>query len=106
MAKFRHAGIPWLCHVRREVGDLVHFWPLDGWEIPEDRSVIAEVYPPVFRNRYPREDRTPDQQDAYSVARWLKEMCENGFLGRYLDLPLTQEEREVARLEGWMLGVA
>lgn len=87
VAKSTHAGIPWLWHIRSRVGDLVHFWLLDGWEIPEDRSVIAEVYPSIFRNRYPREGRSPDEHDAYSVARWLKETCDNGFLERYLDPP-------------------
>ena len=106
VAKSTHAGIPWLWHIRREVGDLVHFWPFDGWEAPTGRSVIAEAYPSIFRSRYPREDRSPDQQDAYSVARWLIETCENDFLERYLDPPLTPEERGVAMLEGWILGVA
>jgi hypothetical protein len=31
---------------------LIHFWPFDGWAVPEDRSVIAEVCPSIFRNRY------------------------------------------------------
>ena len=43
-------------------------------EIRKGRSVIAEVFPPMLRNWYAREDRTVDQQDAYAVARWLKEM--------------------------------
>lgn len=105
VAKSTHAGMPWLWHTRNEVGDRVHFWPFDGWEIPAGRSVIAEVYPSVFRNRYRRDDRTSDEQDAYSTARWLKETCENGFLARYLSPPLTDQERRVAELEGWILGV-
>jgi len=68
--------------------------------------VIAEVYPSILRNRYPREGRTPDEHDAYSVARWLMETCERGHLGRYLNPPLTDKEREVAELEGWILGIA
>lgn len=50
-------------------------------------------------------DRTLDEQDAYSVCRWLKETCEGGFLDRYLHPPLTKDEWEVAGLEGWILGV-
>lgn len=68
--------------------------------------MIAEVYSSILRNRYPTQDRTADEHDAYSVARWLKEMCEGGFLGRYLDPPLTEEQRGVAMLEGWILGIA
>lgn len=105
VAKSTHAGLPWLLHIRKEVGDLVHFWPFDGWQVSNDKSVIAEVYPSIFRNRYPREDRTADQQDACAIARWLTEMDERGFLDRYFDPPLTDEERNVADLEGWILGI-
>jgi len=99
-----HAGIPWLHHIRRHVGDRVHFWPFDGWEIPLGRAVIAEVYPALFWKRYPTVLKD-HQRDAYSVARWLKETCERGILERYLHPPLTEEERKVAELEGWILGV-
>ena len=105
VAKSTHAGIPWLWHIRNQVGERVHFWPFDGWEIPEGRSVIAEVFPSVFRNRCDSENRTTGEQDAYAVARWLQETCERGFLERYLDPPLTDEERKIAMLEGWMLGI-
>ena len=86
------------------LGDLVHFWPFDGWQVPKDKSVIAEVYPSIFRNRHPRENRTADQQDAYAITRWLTEMDERGALGLYFSPPLTDEERQVADLEGWILG--
>lgn len=105
VARSTHAGLPWLLHIRREVGDLVHFWPFDGWQIANNKSVIAEVYPFIFRHRYPQERRTYDQHDAYSTARWLKETEERGFLERYLDPPLTDEERKIADLEGWILGI-
>lgn len=89
-----------------EVGDKVHFWPFDGWDIPTNSSVIAAVYPSIFRNRYAREDRNGDQQDAYAIARWLKEIDERGFLERYFHPPLTDEEQRIAELEGWILGIA
>jgi len=81
VAKSTHAGIPWLWHIRKAVGDRMHFWPFDGWAVPRAKSVIAEVYPSIFRGRYPREDRTVDEQDAYATARWLQETCERGFPG-------------------------
>jgi hypothetical protein len=83
----------------------VHFWPFDGWEVPDGKSVIAEIYPSIFKNRFPREDRTTDQQDAYCVARWLTETDRRGLLDRYFDPPLTDEERQIANLEGWILGI-
>jgi hypothetical protein len=47
------------------------------------------------------------QQDAYAVARWLKEVD----LGMAIDdvyfgPPMTGKEEETAELEGWILGVA
>ena len=89
---------------------MLHFWPFDGWAVPDGKSVVAEVYPSIFRNRYPGStgtiERTPDQQDAYAVARWLEENTRWGFLRRYLSPPLTEAERRVAEREGWILGVA
>ena len=105
VAKSTHAGLPWLLHVRREVGDHLHFWPFDGWEVPGDKSVIAEVYPSLFRNRYPRANRTVDQQDAYATARWLFEMDRRGALSRYFTPPLSESEVSIAEREGWILGV-
>ena len=105
VAKSSHAGIPWLWWLRREAGDRLHFWPFDGWEPAPGKSVIAEIYPSIFRNRYPREDRTPDEQDAYATARWMAEMAERGALAGYFDPPLDPAERAVANLEGWILGV-
>ena len=105
VAKSTHAGLPWLRRIRAEVGDKVHFWPFDGWGVPEDKSVIAEVYPSVLRNRYARGDRTAHQQDAYCVARWLTEADERGFVSQYFQPSLTDEEREIADLEGWILRI-
>jgi hypothetical protein len=49
VAKSTHAGIPWLRFIRRRLGDRVHFWPFDGWDIPGGRSAVAEVYPSLWR---------------------------------------------------------
>lgn len=54
VARSTHAGLPWLLHIRREVGDLVHFWPFDGWQFPKEKNVIAEVSPLIFRHRHPQ----------------------------------------------------
>jgi hypothetical protein len=105
VAKSTHAGIPWLRFLRRERGEQLFFWPFDGWQPPEGKSVIAEVYPSIFRNRYPKEERTPDEQDAYAVTRWLEGTSRMGLLDRYFNLPLTLSERRMAALEGWILGI-
>ena len=50
VAKSTHAGIPWLLFIRQRPGECVHFWPLDGWDIPAGRSAVTEVYPAVRPN--------------------------------------------------------
>lgn len=105
VAKSTHAGIPWLLRIRNDLGDRIHFWPFDGWIPLEGKSVIAEIYPSIFRNRFPRQERSCDKQDAYSVARWLSETSQAGILHRYFNPPLTDHEGEIAHLEGWILGI-
>jgi hypothetical protein len=39
------------------------------------------------------------------VAAWLQRADQNGSLGSYFNPPLTPEERQVADIEGWILGV-
>ena len=105
VAKSTHTGLPWIRRMRREVERPVHFWPFDGWDLPDEGAVLAEVYPAIFKNRYPREDRSPDQQDAYSVARWLAETDQRGGLDQYAHPALTSAESSQAELEGWIFGI-
>jgi hypothetical protein len=105
VAKSTHAGLPWLRYVRLQVGDRVHFWPFDGWEVPTGRSALVEVYPALWSRDFTREDRNAHQHDAYSVAAWLRDADSAGLLGRYFDPALEQEEKAIASIEGWILGV-
>jgi hypothetical protein len=105
VAKSTHAGLPWLRYIRRRLGDRVHFWPFDGWEVPAGRSAVAEAYPALVSGLFAREDRTQDQHDAYSLAAWLSRADRSGELAGYLDPALPDIEREVAKIEGWILGV-
>ncbi len=103
--KATHAGIPWIDYLRR-AGDRVHVWPFDGFGLPKGRSVIAEVRPARLRHRYPKEGLSRLDQDAYSICAWLQERDQFGLLGAYFTPPLSEEEKERARLEGWILGVS
>jgi hypothetical protein len=107
VGKSTHCGIPWLRFIRRNVDPAKrpHFWPFDGFEIAPHKSVIVEIFPSIFRRRYPKQHRTTDEHDAMCVAQWLKDMDTRGHLGNYFNPPLTDEERRVAKLEGWILGV-
>lgn len=104
MASSTHAGIPWLRWLRRSLGDRVHFWPFDGFEVAAGKSVIAEVYPSLFSKRCPTE-LTAHDRDAFAVCRWLQDRDELGFLGHYLRPLLAPQEMKTARMEGWILGL-
>ena len=106
VAKSTHAGIPWLRNLRIELGSTVHFWPFDGWTPSDGCNVIAEIYPALFRRRYPINDRISHQQDAYATCRWLQDMDRLDYLPRFFDPPLTPNERTIAGFEGWILGVS
>jgi hypothetical protein len=106
VAKSTHAGLPWLRYIRQRLGDRVHVWPFDGWEVPAGRSVMAEAYPALVSGLFAREGRTQDQHDAYSLAAWLSQADRSGELKRYLDPGLADVEREVAGIEGWILGIS
>ncbi len=105
VAKSTHSGIPWLRYLRQELGDRIHVWPFDGWTIPDGKSAIVEAYPALWSRGYPREDRTPDQHDAYSVAKWMRTADHDGTLEGFLQPSLADWERATAEVEGWILGV-
>lgn len=106
VAKSTHAGILWLRFLRRQLGSRVHFWPFDGWEIPADRSAIAEVYPALWSHAFPRGDRTSDQHDAFTIAAWLARADQDGSLSVHLKPAISSPELAVAQVEGWILGIA
>jgi hypothetical protein len=105
VATSTHAGLPWLLYLRNECQLPIHFWPFDGWEIPQGKSAIVEAYPSLWMRRFPREARDGDEQAAYAVAAWLQRADLSGSLGSFLNPSLTPAEREVAGVEGWILGV-
>lgn len=67
--------------------------------------MIAEVYPSLWKKNYWIEDRTADQHDAYSVSRWMREKDLGSQLPTYFQPLLNSDERKLARLEGWILGL-
>lgn len=105
VAKSTHAGLPWLRQLRHGLGARIHCWPFDGWDPQAGVSMLTEIYPSLWSKAYPRKYRTQDQQDAYSTAMWLREMDKRGQLPGLLRPSLSDREREVAEIEGWILGV-
>jgi hypothetical protein len=105
VAKSTHAGIPWLRYIRQHTTDRVHFWPFDGWSLPPNRSVVVEVYPALWSRTFPSEGRTPDQHDAFAIAKWLQGVDAEGSLETYFHPTLEPDKRTKAEIEGWILGV-
>jgi hypothetical protein len=105
VAKSTHAGIPWLRYIRQHGEGHVHFWPFDGWSVPPNHSVVAEVYPSLWSRTFPSTGRTADQQDAFATAEWLRRADCNGTLESFLHPELQPHERKIAEIEGWILGV-
>ena len=105
VAKSTHAGIPWLRFIRQQLGTRVHFWPFDGWKPAPGQSTVVEVYPSLWRHAYPANGRTGDQHDAYTVATWLQQADGDGRLAAALQPALAGNERMLAQVEGWILGV-
>jgi hypothetical protein len=105
VASSTFAGLPWIARLRKDCGAMIHFWPFDGWVPPAGKTVIAEVYPSLWRRRFDAPDLGPDQRDAWTVAVWLEWAAGSGALPRYWEPPLTAEEKARARVEGWILGV-
>jgi len=105
VAKSTHAGIPWLRYIRQHATDHVHFWPFDGWSVRPNRSVVTEVYPALWNTAFPSAGRTPDQQDAFAIAKWFQRADSEGGLEKFLCPELEPDERKKAEIEGWILGV-
>jgi len=108
VAKSTHSGLPWLLYLRQRLDahrGRVHFWPFDGWAIPAGLSAVVEVYPTLWSKSFEREGRNADQHDAYSVAAWMRRADIDGSLAGFLDPSLPSSERQVAEIEGWILGI-
>ncbi|MBL0385879.1 hypothetical protein JJB07_04375 [Tumebacillus sp. ITR2] len=96
-------GIPYLAQLRafcREQGIQLHAWPFDGWELPSDGHVLVEVYPTLYNT----EQRT-DENDAKACVTTLTDLDQKGNLLACFHPTLTDEERNRAHLEGWVLGI-
>jgi hypothetical protein len=53
----------------------------------------------------PSEGRTPDQEDAFAIAKWMQAVDADGSLERHFNPILESDERKKAEIEGWILGV-
>jgi hypothetical protein len=82
----------------------LRFWPFDCWEIPKGYSVLAEVYPSLWMNRFPIDDKNSHQRAAYAVTAWLQRADKDDSLSLFFNPPLEHHEKTMAEVEGWILG--
>jgi hypothetical protein len=97
------AGLPWLAELRRRSS--AHFWPFDGWEVPAARHCVVEIYPSLYRYRYPRVEASADSHDAFATCLWMLDTQHEGFLPSYFKPMLTELQQAQAEVEGWILGI-
>jgi hypothetical protein len=105
VAKSTHSGLPWLRFMRLRSAGRVHFWPFDGWHIPAGKSAVVEAYPALWNKTFAREERDCHQHDAYSIAAWLRRADTDTSLASFLNPNLEEQERKIAEIEGWILGI-
>lgn len=105
VAAATHAGLPWILFLKRQLGGRLHVWPFDGWEIAVGKSALVEVRPAMWRDLEPVAALDAGQKDACVTALWLKEADGSGELPDLLQPALSQPERLVCGVEGWILGV-
>ena len=105
VAKSTHAGIPWLRFLRKQLGTKIHFWPFDGFRIPDGKHVIAEVYPSLWRKGEAPPGITLDEFDTLTIARTLSDSDSTGEMELMFQPDLAESEKRLAELEGWILGV-
>ena len=66
----------------------------------------CESYPALWSHSFPRDGRDSHQQGAYATTEWLRRSDPDGALERFFSPSLTDRERKVAEIEGWIQGIA
>lgn len=110
VAAATHAGLPWILFLKRQLGERLHVWPFEGWDIPAGKSALLEVRPAMWRHLGPAAGQmgtaTPGQREACVIAQWLKDADASEELSDALRPALSPSEMRVAGVEGWILDVA
>lgn len=99
------AGLPWIAHWRQLARKHILFWPFEGWMPAPGQSMVAEVFPTLWRGLQSPAGLCEHARDAWVVSRWLETTCTTGRLREFLHPRLTPAERAAARREGWILGM-
>jgi hypothetical protein len=113
VASSTHAGLTWINYIRKNdlCREKIHFWPFDGWRPAEGKTVIAEVYPALWNKLHTSGSRTQDEHDAWCIAKTLRTSfsSQTGYdwfdPDEWKNIRLTEEEKNRARIEGWILGL-
>ena len=68
-------------------------------------ELVTGICPALWSRTFPSAGRTPDQQDAFATAEWLRGADADGSFEKFLCPELEPNERKAAEIEGWILGV-
>jgi hypothetical protein len=79
---------------------LVHIWPFDGWNVPDNKHLIIEIYPALYNT-----GNKGDMEDSWTSVRWFRQQMEAGTLYDFFNPRLSPDERRRAAVEGWVPGI-
>lgn len=105
VAKSTLAGIPWL----GTSGSTPKITCISGRStVGAHRPIVRSSQRFILRfwsRTFLSAGRTPDQQDAFAIAKWLQRADCDGSLEKFFCPELEPNERKTAEIEGWILGV-
>ncbi len=91
---------------------------VDPVRVPEDQTLVhlscleddaegeeLSVLDVAWNRTYPADGRSADQHDAWVVAEWMRTADANGALSSALRPALDVDDRKLAEIEAWILGV-
>jgi len=96
-------GMPYLHHIRTtclQQKAPLHCWPFDGWEPEGPAHFLVEWYPALYN-----EGAKSHEADALACVNWAMELDGREGLRSYFVPDLSEEERNQAATEGWVLGI-
>jgi hypothetical protein len=96
-------GMPYLHHIRTtclQQKAPLHCWPFDGWEPEGPAHFLVEWYPALYN-----EGTKSHEADALACVNWAMELDGREGLRSYFVPDLSEEKRNQATIEGWVLGI-
>jgi hypothetical protein len=78
----------------------VHIWPFDGWNVPQNKHLIIEIYPAIYNA-----GKKGDMEDSWASMYWFREKLKTDTLSGFFHPRLSPDEKKRALVEGWVPGI-